>query len=162
MKKFTYLSILLFTLTMVSCTDTNVLVPTVTSGNQDWQLESKYSVEDPRTTVISRDTILKTTYSENGDQILFVTHYINTDSKCEMKPYPMIVNNGKSIELTYRDESPIGSVSLGSQKTTIMRHYFYIKTKGAGTGINIPVIIRTVYPNPNLGVNNTYTATLLF
>lgn len=160
MKKFTYLSILLFTLTMVSCSDTNVLVPSVTSGNQDWMLEQKidlFQAIDNSPTLFS-----KTIENTNGESVLFVRNVITSDSRCEMRPTSIVTNNGKNIELTYRDESPIGTLSLGSQKNTEMRHYFVIKTMGKGTGANIPVTIKYVFPNPNLGVNRNEIKTLTF
>jgi len=74
----------------------------------------------------------------------------------------LVVNGGKSIELTYRDESPQGTTSLGTQSITEMRHYFVIRNMGKGTGANIPVTIKYVFPNPNLGVNRNEIKTLTF
>lgn len=162
MKKFTYLSILLFTLTMVSCSDPNVLVPSVTSPDQNWMLEQKIDFFQALTTNPTTEAFTKTIENSNGESVLYVRNIITTDSKCEMRPTSMVTNNGKNIELIYRDESPIGTLSLGSQKNTEMRHYFVIRNMGKGTGANIPVTIKYVFPNPNLGVNRNEIKTLTF
>lgn len=162
MKKYAYLTILLCSMAIASCGDINVYTPAVENPNQDWQLEHKIDFFQALTTTPSGTPFTYTTENSNGEKLLFIKNVIITDSKTEMKPYTLVTNGGKNIELTYRDESPAGSTSLGAQKNTEMRHYFVIRQTGKGTGANIPVTIKYVFSNPNLGINRNESKTITF
>lgn len=163
MKKFTYLVILLFSITMIGCGDIGVFTPTVENPNKNWQLELKADFFQALTTTPLGQPFTWSVDASNPNQkVLYVRNVITTDSKTEMKPYSMVINNGKAIEITYRDESPVGTTSVGSQKNTEMRHYFNILTTGSGTGSSIPVTIKYVFTNPNLGINRNEIKTLTF
>jgi hypothetical protein len=162
MKKYAYTAVLLFSLALTGCSDTNVFTPTVENPNVNWQLEHKVDFFQTYTTNPIPESFTKTFVTENGETLLYIRNVITTDSKTSMKPSAIVTNNGKSIELTYRDESPTGTTSLGAQNSTEMRHYFFIRTMGKGSGSNIQVTTKYLFPNPNLGVNRNESRTLTF
>ncbi len=160
MKKFNYFLVLLSSFFIISCGDINVLTPEVEPENRNWQLEHYIDFFQALTTdpVGSRFVY---TYNPTSKELTIV-NTIESDSKAEMKPYSAVTNAGKSIELTYRDESPTGSVSVNSRKNTKMTHRFTVQQVGKGTGAAIPVAIKYIFPNPALGSNVNEAKTISF
>lgn len=161
MKKFTYLSILLFTLTMVSCSDTNVLVPSVTSPDQNWQLSHFFSNQVDRDNGQEVPKSLTYTLDESKKELV-LTHKFSFDSRAEFDiPTVLITNNGTKIEINYiqtRTNSNIAAI----KQPYISKHYFNYSQKGKGTGKNIDVIVRYTFTNPSISNNDVYPTTLLF
>jgi len=163
MKKYTYLAILLFSVTLAGCGDINVFTPKVESPNANWIMEHKIDFFQPLTTApLGNPFTWSVDVSNPNEKLLYIRNVITTDSKTEMKPSAVVTNSGKAIEITYTDESPAGSISVGSVKNTEMKHYFTIYQTGKGTGLDIPVTIRYVFPNTSLGSNRNESKTLTF
>lgn len=151
---------------LVGCSDMNVLNPVTPSNpNQSWILAHVIDFNQATTTApVGARFTYKLEKNTNGNTELVVTNFISTNSNTEMKPYGSVFNNGKSIQLEYRDESPRlpGSPPATFNKDVQMTHRFTVNQQGGGTGAPIEVLVKYVYPDPNFGSSRIENRTIQF
>lgn len=151
MKKYTYICLLVSVLGFMGCDDTNVLTPSVTNPNKAWDLAHFFSIGQATTTAPFSSKITSSIDRTRGE--IVIKNIIVTDAKSEMRPTSTVLSKGSSIEIVYTDQSPIGTTPALFNKNVEMTHRYTINQEGSGTGAKIPVLVRYVYPDVNMGAN---------
>lgn len=150
--------LLITSILFIGCSDTNVLTPEVSNPNQNWELVHFVDFAQA-TTTNPLGARLTLTYDKARNEVV-AKNIITTDAKTEMFPTSSAIERGKSIEIIYKDQSPIGTVAANFFKNYEMTHRFSVVNKGMGTGAPIKVVVRYMYPDINLGASRYEEYTL--
>jgi uncharacterized lipoprotein YehR (DUF1307 family) len=154
MKNFSYLIILLFSITLVGCGDINEFTPTVQDPNAEWKLLYNKSSLTPITTPASLSEKFTYTINKSTNRITITHHFIDdrrvwfTNQPKEVKLTNTTV--GPQIEITYHQESYSTNSSVVSDALFQWEHEFSFSQIGRGAGAKIPVLIRRTYKDVNL------------
>lgn len=162
MKNFSYLIILLFSLTLVGCGDINEFTPTVQSPDANWKI-SYFTSFNPvyHTTNQDRPASFKWSRDISGNRIT-IKQVLNHDVRANTWSQEVkTTNNDSKIEITYTQTSTIPSGGTVPAATTF-EHFLDYSEVGRGTGASIPVKVRTVYNNPAIGSNTEDNYTITF
>lgn len=152
MKNFSYLIVLLFSITLASCGDMNEFTPKVVNPDADWKITFTNSFMTYFTTNTAKPQEFTPSINEsNGSFSIF--HRVHNDARAELKPMVTITDNGTVIDIVYTESSPALISGAYTPGATEFTHNFTYAQKGRGTGGKIMVRVRFDYPKPQLGSN---------
>lgn len=152
MKNFSYLIILLFSISLTSCGDINEFTPKVENPDAEWKLSFANSFMDYFTT--RNDKPLAFTYSiDETNKRITIFHRVHNDARAILRPNVTVTDNGTVIDIVYVESSPALISGAFVEGSTEFTHNFTYSQKGRGTGARIMVRVRFEYPRPQLGAN---------
>jgi hypothetical protein len=154
MKNFSYLIILLFSITLASCGDINEFTPTVQVPDAEWKMSYVTSLPGSPTTTIASSPEKFQGIIDNTNRTITINHTFHDDSRAWFSSTPdvKLVNTvtGPQIEITYKQISSVPA-SLPNQLSSFpWSHTFNFTQAGRGSFVKIPVLIRRTYMDASL------------
>jgi hypothetical protein len=162
MKNFSYLIVLLFSITLASCGDMNEFTPKVENPDVAWKL-SYYTSFNPdyATSNITLPASFKWSRDISAKRIA-IKQVLNHDVRANTWTQDVkTTNNDTKIEITYTQTGSITSLAT-VQASTTFEHFIDYSIAGKGSGAAIPVKVKIVYTNPALGFNTEENYTITF
>lgn len=152
MKNFSYLVVLLLSMTLAGCGDIGEFTPRVENPDAEWKLTFTNSFSDYFTT--RTDKPLAFTYSiDETNRRITVFQRVHNDARAILRPNVTVTDNGTVIDIAYVESSPGVISGAFVEGSTEFTHNFTYSQKGRGTGAKIMVRVRYEYPKPQLGSN---------
>lgn len=163
MKNFSYLIILLFSITLVGCGDINEFTPTVQAPDASWKLS--YFTSNSIIPYISTQS-----YPQNikwsidkASKMITIDQTIHVEKKASGWLQDVkTTNNDTRIEITYTQIDTVNTQVLGNYGALVFKHFINYSEIGRGNGASIPVKVRTVYRTPSVGSNTEDNYTISF
>ncbi len=152
MKNFSYLIVLLFSITLASCGDMNEFTPKVENPDADWKLTFTNSFMDYFTTRTEKPVAFTYSIDETNRKIA-IFHRVHNDARAILRPNVTITDNGTVIDIVYLESSPALISGAFVEGSSEFIHNFNYSQKGRGAGARIMVRVRYEYPKPQLGSN---------
>lgn len=150
MKRVIYFVLFVTSVFFLGCSDSNVLTPEIVNPNQDWELV-QFADFYQATTTSPLGPKFTVTYDKVRGEIV-VKNIITSDAKSDLIPTSYVIERGKSIEIIYKDRSPLGTIPANFTKNYEMTHRFTVTKIGMGTGSKLQGLVRYIYPDPSMGV----------
>ena len=154
MKNFSYLIILLFSITLASCGDINEFTPTVENPDAEWKLSHLTSPQgSPSTPASSFPESFKAKLS-NNNRTLTITHNFHDDSRAWFDPNPTVIPvntpTGLHIDIVYKQISNSPQSTPAVLQNFPWTHTFNVSEVGRGKYAKFNVKVRRTYLNSTL------------
>ncbi len=162
MKNFSYLIILLFSITLASCGDINEFTPTVENPNANWKL-SWFTSNSPIPYTSTQDypKAFKGSIDKTNKQII-IDQTIHVEKKAAKWNLDVrTTNNDTKIEITYTQKDTVNTFVNTNLSALVYKHFINYSEIGRGTGESIPVKVRIIYTEA-IGTNSEDNYTITF